>query len=67
MLFKIITFSLSNVMVASTFWLVIFVLSNVMVAFGVTLSIQSTFAIAVPVFPAWSTYSNVNSPFSSKV
>ena len=54
-------------MLAVTSWFVGFVVLYVIVAFGNVLSIQVTFAIAVPVFPAGSIYLKVNSPFSVNV
>ena len=62
---KTITFSISNVIVAITSWFVGFVVLYVIVAFGKVFFNQSTLAIAVPLFPALSSNSNVYSPLSS--
>ena len=62
-----VTFSLSNVIVAVTSWFVGSWVLYVIVATGKVLSIHVTFATLLPVFPASSTYSNLNSPLSVKV
>ncbi len=62
-----VTFSWSKLIVAITSVFVRFVVLYVIVATGNVLSIHVTFATAVPVFPALSTYSNVYSPFSVNV
>ena len=62
-----VTFSLSNVTVATTSWFVNSVSLYVIVANGNDLSIQVTFAVAVPSFPALSINLNINSPFSVNV
>ena len=66
-MFVIVTFSLSNVTVAITFWFVNSFISYVIVAFGKVLSIFVTVAVAVPAFPALSTKLNVNVPLSVNV
>ncbi len=58
---------LSNTTVAFTSSLVGSVVLYFILAFGASLYIHVTFATAVPVFPASSTNSNVNSPFSVNV
>ena len=64
---KIVIFSLSNVIVATTSWFVSSVVLKLTSAWGGVLSIQSTRAVALPVRPSSSTNSKVNSPFSVKV
>ena len=66
-LFVIVTSSLSKLMLAVTFWFVGFVVLYVIVPTGIFLSIQSTLASLLPLFPALSIYSNVYSPFSVNV
>ncbi len=66
LLFKTSIFEFSDVIVAVTSSFVIsFLLYVTLILVGSF--IQSTFAVAVPLFPALSTNSNVNSPFSVKI
>ena len=66
LLFVIVTFSLGfKVTVTGSIVFSVLLYSNS--AVGTSLSIQSTFAVAVPLFPLTSTNSNVNSPFSVNV
>ena len=66
-LFVIVTFFLSKLIVATTGWFVASVISYEILPFGTFLSIQSTFAVAVPLFPSSFVNSNVNVPFSVNV
>ena len=66
-LFVILTFSLSNVIVAVTGSVVSFSVLYTIVPTGATLSIQSTLIGIIPLLPLSSTYSKLLSPFSVNV
>ena len=63
----VIVISLLLSILAVTSWFVIFSILYITVISGNSLSIQSTFAIALPSFPALSIKVNSNSPFSVNI